>query len=296
MRPEGTLNSARYVSAGQKSRGACVKETLRLFVLAMLARAYPRYVWMFRNKTWILQETLLPILSVTSFGFVYQSMNAPPEFVGYVILGTAMTTFWLNVLWSMGAHLYWERDNGNLELYVMAPAPMMGILAGMALGGMTTTMVRALTIVLSGIIIFHVPFEPTSWWLFALIFGLTMTALYGLGMMFASVFLLFGREAWHTMNLLQEPVYLITGMNFPVKVLASMIHFALPGVALLIPLTAGMDAMRQVLFNRPGFLSVPTELGILTVLSLVFLLLAARTLLWIERKARLEGKLTVKWQ
>ena len=28
----------------------------------------------------------------------------------------AMTTFWMNVLWGMGAQLYWERDSGNLEL------------------------------------------------------------------------------------------------------------------------------------------------------------------------------------
>ncbi|MGL6074360.1 MAG: ABC transporter permease [Fimbriiglobus sp.] len=270
--------------------------TLRLFVMAMLARAYPRYVWMFRNKTWLLQETLLPILSVTAFGYVYRAMNAPPEFVGYVILGTAMTTFWLNVLWSMGAHLYWERDSGNLELYVMAPAPMMGILAGMALGGMTTTLVRAMTIIIAGIVLFDVPFDVTSWPLFFLIFGLTMTALYGLGMMFASVFLLFGREAWHVMNLLQEPVYLITGMNFPVKVLAAMLHYSIPGLALIIPLTAGMDAMRQVLFNREGFLSVPTELAILAGLSVTFLFLAGRTLIWIEKKARHEGRLTVKWQ
>ncbi len=271
-------------------------ETLRLLTLAMFARAYPRMVWMFRNRTWLLQETVLPILSVSAFAYVYKAMNAPPEYVGYVILGTAMTTFWLNVLWSMGAHLYWERDSGNLELYVMAPAPMMGVLAGMALGGMTTTLVRALTIVLTGALLFQVPIQPSSWWLFGLVFALTMTALYGLGMMFASVFLLFGREAWHTMNLLQEPVYLFTGMNFPVKALAAMVHFALPGIALVIPLTAGMDAMRQVLFGRDGFLPVTTELAILAVLSVIFLFCAARSLIWIERKARRDGKLTVKWQ
>ena len=45
--------------------------------------------------------------------------------VFFVILGAAMTAFWFNVLWSMGAHLYWERDSGNLELYIMSPAPMM---------------------------------------------------------------------------------------------------------------------------------------------------------------------------
>ena len=123
-----------------------------------------------------------------------------------------------------------------------------------------------------------------------------MVALYGLGMMFASVFLLFGREAWHTVNLLQEPVYLMTGMNFPIKALGTMTHMAIPAVAMLIPLTAGMDGMRQVLFNTTGFVDVWTEIGLLAVLSVVFLFFASRTLAVLERKARNDGKLTVKWQ
>jgi ABC-2 type transport system permease protein len=269
---------------------------VRLFAQAALARTYPRVAWMFRNRTWLLQETLLPLLSVASFAYVYKAMNAPPEYVGFVVLGAAMTAFWINVLWSMGAHLYWERDSGNLELYIMSPAPVMGILLGMALGGLTTTVVRAAAIVTSGVLIFDVPVNPSSWWLLGLVFALTMTSLYGLGMMFASIFLLWGREAWHTVNLLQEPVYLMTGMNFPVRVLGEMVHRALPAIASLIPLTAGMDAMRQVLFGTPGFLDVGTELGLLAGLSVAFLILARRTLAVLERKARNEGSLTVKWQ
>ncbi len=273
-----------------------MRSQLTLFFQAAVARTYPRVAWMFRNRTWLLQETLLPMLSVASFAYVYEAMNAPKAYVGYVILGAAMTTFWMNVLWSMGAHLYWERDSGNLELYIMSPSPMMGILAGMAMGGMTTTVVRALAIVFTGMVVFDVPFHPSSWWLLGLIFSLTMVALYGLGMMFASVFLLFGREAWHTVNLLQEPVYLMTGMNFPIKALGTMTHMAIPAVAMLIPLTAGMDGMRQVLFNSPGFVDVWTEIALLAVLSVVFLFFASRTLAVLERKARNDGKLTVKWQ
>jgi ABC-2 type transport system permease protein len=269
---------------------------LRLFAVAAHARMYPRLAWMFRHRTWLLQETLLPLLSVAAFAYVYKAMNAPVEYVGFVILGGAMTAFWMNVLWSMGAHLYWERDSGNLELYIMSPAPMMSILAGMALGGMATTLVRAATILLTGVVVFQVPFQPTSWWLLALVFALTMVALYGLGMMFASVFLLWGREAWHTVNLLQEPVYLMTGMNFPVKALGLMLHYSVPAAAMLIPLTAGMDAMRQVVFGTEGFLDVWTEVGLLAGLGAVFLLLARRTLAMMERKARDEGALTVKWQ
>ncbi len=273
-----------------------MRSQLTLFFQAAIARTYPRVAWMFRNRTWLLQETLLPMLSVASFAYVYEAMNAPKAYVGYVILGAAMTTFWMNVLWSMGAHLYWERDSGNLELYIMSPSPMMGILAGMAMGGMTTTVVRAMAIVFTGMVVFDVPFHPSSWWLLGLVFSLTMVALYGLGMMFASVFLLFGREAWHTVNLLQEPVYLMTGMNFPIKALGTMTHMAIPAVAMLIPLTAGMDGMRQVLFNSPGFVDVWTEIALLAVLSVVFLFFASRTLAVLERKARNDGKLTVKWQ
>ncbi len=281
-----------------ESPAAPAHSALRLFGLTALARTYPRVAWMFRNRTWLLQETLLPMLAVAAGVYVYRAMNAPPEFTGDVILGAAMMTFWMNVLWSMGAHLYWERDSGNLEIYVMSPAPMMGVLAGMALGGLTTTVVRALAIIGLGVFLFDVPVAPSSWWMLLLVFALTLASLYGLGMMFASIFLLFGREAWHTVNLLQEPVFLLTGKNFPIKALAGLVPLGVVGLSLLIPLTAGMDAMRQVAFpSRPtGLLPVWTEIGILAGLASVFLLLSARTLRFMEGKAKRDGKLTVKWQ
>jgi ABC-2 type transport system permease protein len=266
--------------------------TFRLFADAAMARAYPRVAWLFRSRGWILQETLLPVLAVAAFAYAYRAMNAPESYTGFVVLGAAMTTFWLNVLWGMGAQLYWERDSGNLELYVMSPAPMMGILTGMALGGMTTTVVRAAAITTAGVLLFDVPIAPTSWWLLAAVFTLTLTALYGLGMMFASVFLLWGREAWHVVNLLQEPVYLLTGTNFPV----SIFPLAVAALASVIPLTAGMDAMRQVLFGATGVFPVAAEMAILAGLSVVFLFAAHRCLRYLERRAKEEGKLTVRWQ
>src|SRR5262249_15222111 len=148
-------------------------------------------------------------------------------------------------------------------------------------------------ITVSGVLLFDVPINPTSWWLLAGAFLLTLTALYGLGMMFSSVFLMWGREAWHLVNLLQEPVYLLTGTNFPV---AAIFPQAVAVLASIIPLTAGMDAMRQVLFRTPGILGVGEELAILAALSVVFLFAAHRCLRYLERRAKEEGKLTVRWQ
>lgn len=265
---------------------------LRLFLAAAAARTYPRVAWLMRSRSWMIQETVLPVLAVAAFAYAYRSMNAPQSYTGFVVLGAAMTTFWMNVLWGMGAQLYWERDSGNLELYIMSPAPMMGILTGMALGGMTTTLVRASAVTGAGILLFDVAIHPTSWWLLAAVFVLTLVALYGLGMMFASVFLLWGREAWHLVNLLQEPVFLLSGTNFPVTIFPRAIGLA----ATLVPLTAGMDAMRQVLFRTPGILNVWIELAILAGLGVFFLIAAQFSLSYLERRAREQGKLTVRWQ
>lgn len=269
-----------------------MRAAVRLFLRTMIARAYPRVVGMGRQPSWIIHEALMPILSVAAFAYVYRAMKAPEEFIGFVILGGAMTAFWLNVLWSMGAQLYWERSSGNLELYIMAPTSMMAVLAGMALGGMALTMVRATVIMGVGILLFQVPFAPSSWVLLIFVFLLTLLALYGLGMMFASVFLLWGREAWHIVNLLQEPVYLLSGMNYPLKVFPT----ALATAAAVIPLTAGMDAMRQILFKVDGFWALWIEVLLLAGLSIVFLFLAQRFLAYLERRSREEGRITVKWQ
>jgi ABC-2 type transport system permease protein len=276
---------------------------MTLFIQGMLARSYARVIWLFRNRLWIVQETILPILSVAAFAFCYRCFGAPEQFVGYVVLGAAMSAFWFNVLWSLGAHLYWERDSGNLELYIMAPAPMMSILAGMALGGMATTITRSMAILITGAVVFSVPFDLSEWPLALLAFGLTLTALYGLGMMFASLFLLWGREAWHIVNLLQEPVFLLTGMNFPVAIFLSLPMIVL-AAALAIPLTAGMDALRQLLLplnladtsRSVGLFSVPTELAILAGLGIVFITAARWCLRYLENRAKMDGKLSIRWQ
>jgi ABC-2 type transport system permease protein len=263
------------------------------FIRVMLARAYPRVIGLKRMPGWIVLETLLPVLSVSALAFVYRAARAPEEFVGFVFLGGAMTAFWLNVLWSMGAQLYWDRDNGNLELFIVSPASMMAVLAGMALGGMFITLVRATTIVLLGVFVFQVPFAPSSWWALFGVFTLTMLALYGLGTLFASIFLFWGRQALHVVSLLQEPVYLLSGLNFPVKTLGG----GVASVAALLPLTTGIDALRQILFPTAadGLLPIWAEVIALAVLAVLFIVLAKYMLDLLQRRAKEEGRLTVRW-
>ncbi|MCS7178398.1 MAG: ABC transporter permease [Anaerolineae bacterium] len=262
----------------------------RLFLKTVVARAYPRIIGQQRERSWIFFDVFLSILAVSAYVFVYRAIGAPEDYVGFVVIGGAMTPFWLNVLWSMSSQLYWEKESGNLALYIMAPNSMMAILLGMALGGMLGTSLRAVAILLAGSLLFHVQYTGGNVFALGVVFLLTLTALYGLGMMSASLFLLWGREAWHLANLAQEPIYLLSGFYFPVKNLG----FWVAVVASMIPLTLGLDAMRQLLFPAgaaTGFLPVPVEVAGLVVLGVLFLVAAWGLLRYMERIAIREGRL-----
>jgi len=263
----------------------------RLFLRTIAGRAYPRVIGQQREKSWMFFEIFLPLLSVAAYVFVYRAIHAPEEYVGFVVVGGAMTAFWMNVLWSMSSQLYWEKETGNLALYIISPAHMMAVLLGMALGGMLATTIRAVVIILIGSLLFQVSYAVSSFASLLLVFILCMTALYGMGMMSASLFLLLSREAWHIANLAQEPIYLASGFYFPIK----NFHFWVAAAASIIPLTLGLDAMRQLVFPSGaslGFLSVPIEVGVLVVLSVVFLTGARVLLAHMERLAIQEGRLT----
>lgn len=263
---------------------------------AVRGRAYPRVLGAQREPSWIFFDVVLPLLTVAAYAYIYKFMNAPPEFVGFVILGGAMTAFWLNILWSMASQLYWEKETGNLSLFLIAPVSRMSILAGMAVGGLFFTTLRASSTLIIGVLIFNITLSFSNPIMLVVVFLVTMVALYGMGMMFASLYLLFGREAYHMSSLMTEPIYLASGFYFPVKALG---FWAAAGAS-IIPITLGLDGLRQLFYPSSsaeyGFLPVELELLILAGLSVFFIFLSKLSLDYMEKLGKTSGRLTLRWQ
>jgi ABC-2 type transport system permease protein len=278
--------------AADWSRRRVIANDLR----SVVGRAFPRVRGMLREPSWLLFEILLPFLTTSAFVFVYRALQAPQEYIGFVVLGGAMTAFWLNVVWMMAAQLYWEKDQGNLELYFAAPMNVMAVLFGMAIGGLIMSATRAVVVLAVATVIYNVEFSVQNWGLLVVVFVLTLAALYGLGMVLASLFLMWGREAWHLTQLLAEPVYFVSGLNFPVAALGRLGALALA----TIPLATGLDAMRQLAFaanlGPPAFLAPEAEALILLAMTAFFVLLARWMLRTLEQRARRDGRLTVRWR
>ncbi len=287
-----TLTPSAEASAAPAER-SFARQGLRLGIMTMIGRAYPRLVAANREPDWIFYEVALPLLQICAFALVYKALGAP-KYIGIVILGGGMMAFWINVLWSMAAQLHWERQSGNLELYLMAPASMLWILAGMAIGGMLATAVRAAAVLILGSLIFGVTYHVVSYPLVILAFLFSLVALYGLGSMLASLYLLYNREVWAIQEVIQEPVALLTGSYVPVRALGPIVA----GFAALIPLTLGLDAVRQLVFPHlfATLLSPGWEVAILGVLVIVFCGGAAWSLRYIEYRAKVLGRLSLKWQ
>jgi len=262
----------------------------------VVGRAYPRIIGLRRDKSWVFFEVLLPFLATSAFVFVYRALQAPPQYIGFVVLGGAMTAFWLNVIWMMAQQLWWEKSQGNLELYFAAPMHIMAVLFGMAFGGFVMSSTRAAAVLVIATTVYGVSFSVDQWVLLIGVFLLTLGALYGLGMMLASLFLMWGREAWHLTQLLVEPVYFVSGLNFPIARLGVLGSVAIS----ILPLAVGLDAMRQLAFAGAAYpIGTPSpaiEALILGAMVVVFLVLSRWTLLILERLARSEGRLSVRWQ
>ena len=287
---------------------------LALNLRAAWGRAYVRVVGANREPSWIFFDGLLPLLGIAAYVFIYQgffvgatdpaALVALNALVGFVVLGGVMIAFWLNVLWSMASQLYWEKEIGNLQLYMMAPMNRMALLGGMAVGGMLMTSTRAVATLVSGVVIFGVVFQVADPLLLFAVFFVTLIALYGMGMMFASLYLLWGREAWHLSALMEEPIFFASGFYFPLGGLARIPGWgsAVAFAGTIIPAGLGLDALRQLTLGATAFggtlwLFTPqVELAILAILAVVFLVLARYALAYLEMLAKREGKLTSRHQ
>ena len=266
----------------------------RLFWQAVRARAYVRVVGSLREPDFLFTDAVFPNLGMCAYVLLYRALGAPRTYEALAVIGGVLTTYWINVLWGMGAQLYWEKQQGQLALLFAAPCSRMAILTGMALGGFAATILRSLVGVALAVFVFHVQVRAFSPAQLAGVFLVTMAALYALGMTLSSLFLLYGREAWHTCNALQEPVYFLSGLYFPIRTLGALGAVA----AGVLPLTLGVDALRQVLLGAGahGLLPAGVETALLAGFALLFLALARVALDYLEGLSKREGRLTQRWQ
>jgi ABC-2 type transport system permease protein len=192
-----------------------------------------------------------------------QAYTGTSDYMAFIVLGGAVSSYVSAVFWGMGFALKNEMDTGVLESNWLTPAPLLVQMLGRSLFSLFLTTVNMLVIGLSVWLLFG--FDLAGAVLPALLtLAPLLVALYGFGLGLASVVLL-TNNANQIVDLVSNNITILSGSQFPVTVLPR----PLLAISLALPLTYAYDAIRGQLLGTHTLLPIPTSQIILVVFMFV---------------------------
>jgi ABC-2 type transport system permease protein len=238
--------------------------------------------WVFHVKSLTLSGFFLvtsvfqPIIFASLAYFIFRA-GAREGTLLYVALGAGMMGIWSSTLFGSGGAIQWQRWQGTLELLVAAPPRFILTMVPLTIATATIGLYAVVATLFWGRLLFDVPLDVEHPWLFALALPVTTVGLGLLGLVLASTFVLY-RHASAFSNLLEYPVWLVSGLLVPVSLLPGWVE---PVSWVLAP-TWGVKAVREsALGGDPG-----AAVGMCLLLSAVYLVVGAATMANFERLAR----------
>ncbi len=215
----------------------------------------------------------------------FAAYSGTGDYMSFILLGTVLSNFILTVFWGMGYALKQDMDAGVLESNWLTPVPRLLILVGRTLTSLLTTALTSLVMLALAAVLFG--FKPTGNTFAAILTALPMLiGLYGFGFAFAGLVLLM-REANTLVDVSSFLVQGFSGTSFPVQSLPSWL---LP-VALALPLTYGLDAVRGWLLHTKTILPLNVEIVLLVGFMFVMLWFGSWVFYRVERHVRTLGTL-----
>lgn len=263
-------------------------------LLAIAAKDWRQY-WRYPLNA--VSSVLQPIVWLTPVYFMGQAFSVNGEaqgFAGYsgstdymsfILVGTALSSFVNAVFWGMGYALKNDMDAGVLEANWLTPVPRPLLLIGHTLTNLIITAITSSLMLIVAALIFG--FRPGGNLAAAFVTVLPMLlGLYGFGFAFAAVVMIV-REANTLTDVSAFLVQIFSGADFPVN---SLPKFLLP-ISLILPLTYGFDAVRGLLLGTRTLLPTTLEIGLMIVFMVVMIALGLRVFAALERRVRIRGTL-----
>jgi ABC-2 type transport system permease protein len=245
--------------------------------------------WRFHVKSltlssfFLLLSVISPIVFASMAYFMFRA-GARPGSLLYVSLGAAMMGIWSSTLFGSGGAIQWQRWQGTLEYAIASPPPFILVLVPLTLATATVGLYSLVATLTWGWLFFDVPFTVDHPVQFVVALPAMVTGLGLLGLVMASTFVLW-RNANALSNLLEFPVWLITGLLTGISILPGWVH---PLSWVLAP-TWGVRALRESALGGDAWL----DIGMCLVLGAAYLVIGHFCLRYFERLARERATLAI---
>jgi ABC-2 type transport system permease protein len=256
-------------------------------VLALLRLVRVGFVFrmkeMTRSGLFVFTSVIEPLIFATLTYYLFNA-GSKPETVIYSALGAGMMGIWSTTLFASGGAISWQRWQGTLELLVAAPPPFLLVVFPLTLGSAAIGLYSLVSTLLWERLLFGLPFDPVHWFQFLIAVPSLIFGLGALGLVLASSFVLY-RNANALSNMLEFPVWLVTGVIVPLSLLPGWAHV----FGWVLAPTWGFRAVRDAVFGG----NVWPAIGMCLALSAVYFVIAARLMDIFERRARERATLSL---
>ncbi|MFN2469340.1 MAG: ABC transporter permease [Gaiellaceae bacterium] len=235
------------------------------------------------SSFFVLITVLQPLIFASIAFYIWRAGERPGALL-YAALGAGLMGIWSSTLFGSGGAIQWQRWQGTLETLIVAPASFAVVLVSITLATATIGLYALGGTLLWGRLLFGVPLEVEHPLLFALALPATIVSLGLLGLLLASTFVLY-RNANALSNLLEYPVWLVTGLLVPVSLLPGWVS----PVSWLIAPTWGVRAIRDAALGGEPLPAI----GMCLLLGGAYLVLGTLFLRLFERLARERATLSL---
>ena len=187
--------------------------TLRILYGSFILQAKDRATNNFFIGTLFIQPIIFTLLSVGTYLY-----GGKPDFGLYAVIGAGMIGIWNNNLWTSGRIVEGERRGGTLPLIVASPTPLPLVLVGKSFSNAVASIIALGITFATGYVAFRLPIGISDPLGFAFSLLLTLIAMTCLGLVLGSIFVI-TRNAGEFVELTNYPIFLLSGLTFPLTVL-----------------------------------------------------------------------------
>ena len=245
--------------------------------------------WWFQLKQmtqaglFVFTSIIEPLIFATLSYYLFKAGHRPGTLL-YGALSAGLMGIWTSTLFGSGGAINFQRWQGVLEPLVASPPPYALILFPQTLAAASIGLYSLASTLIWGRLIFGIPLHFAHPFAFVVAVAVTILSLGVLGLIMGASFILY-REANALSNMLEFPIWIVTGVIVPLSLLPGWIH---PLSWILAP-TWGYRAIHDAALGGDPWPGIGAAIG----LGIVYFAIGQLIVGVFERRAREQATLSL---
>jgi len=208
------------------------------------------------------------------------------DYFSFVLIGIALTDYFTISTNTFANEIRTSQIVGTLESLLVTPTSIITILLSSYVYKLFSTSFRIFFYIFVGYFVFDMLLQSVNILALCIAFFLTLLPFFGIGLVSASFIIVF-KQGNPIGGLMAMSSGLLGGVMYPVTVLPDW----LKPFSVILPITHGLEAIRQILLNGAELVDIQKQLLILAILSIISLAAGLISIYYGLKTAKREGSL-----